>query len=66
MRFNHQMLRAIRLANNLTLEQFAKEIGRTRQAVHLWEVGEKTPTIKSLIKIINNYGINIEHFFIKE
>ena len=39
--------------NNLTIEQFAVSIGKTRQSVHSWLSGSKKPDLESAVIIDN-------------
>lgn len=52
-------LRLLRKSNNYTQDDFAKELGISRQAVSKWETGTAIPDLEVLLKISKLYGITI-------
>jgi DNA-binding Xre family transcriptional regulator len=44
----------------------AAEVGISRQAFHLWRSGESIPTLRTLEKLSNFLGCNIEDLVSKE
>ena len=61
--FNPDRLEALRLAHGLTKDQFAKKIGITRQIVHLWLTGKQQPTVRTVQKIAEAFGLDSAYFF---
>lgn len=45
------------------VSRFARRIGGSRQKVDQWINCTVTPSIGSLIKICNEYGVEVEFFF---
>ena len=64
--FDENKMRQLRLEKGLSLSQFAKAISKDRQLVHQWEIGKHSPTVGSLLKIINTFEIPASYFFSKE
>lgn len=54
-----KIIKKIRLKNNLTQAEFAKELGVTYQAVSKWENGKNIPDIAILKNISEKYDISI-------
>lgn len=54
-----KLIKKIRKENNLTQEEFAKNLGVTYQAVSKWERGLSIPDISILKEISNTYNIDI-------
>ena len=55
-------LKALRIYNNLTAEEFASLIGVHRQAVNRWESGRTMLTMKSFDEICKKLGLMPETF----
>lgn len=53
-------LKYLRLKNNLSQAQLAKEIGITRQALSKYELGVSDPNLYTLIKISNYFNCSID------
>lgn len=53
-------LRAARTAARMTQDDVAAEVGRTRQAVSLWEVGSTSPTVPELRRLCALYGVSAD------
>lgn len=51
-------LREARTQMNLTQEQVAGDIGRSRQAVSAWERGETMPTLREFAALVEIYGVS--------
>lgn len=64
--FDENKVKQLRLEKGLSLSQFAKAIRKPRQLVHQWESGNQSPTVGSLLKIINTFEIPAGYFFSKE
>ena len=54
-------LKTLRKKNNLTQSNLADSLAVSRQAVCMWERGERTPKISVLTKIANTFEITIDH-----
>ena len=54
-------LKTLRRKNNLTQEDLADSLAVSRQAVCMWERGERTPKISVLTKIAKTFEITIDH-----
>lgn len=52
----------IRHAVNYSTKQMAKAIGSSQPSINHWELGTQLPPIKTLIRICNITGIDIESF----
>lgn len=63
--FNPKRLREARLIRGLTISEFAKKIGVTRQAISQFELGEHTPKPDTMMAIINTLKFP-KGFFYKE
>lgn len=57
------LLRSGREAKGLTLEQVAKTLKVSNQAINQWEMGKTRPSLNRLHKISNLYGIPLQEFF---
>ena len=56
------LIKKIRLDNNLTQKEFAEKFGVTYQAVSKWENGKNLPDIETLKLICDTYNYNINNF----
>lgn len=59
-------LRKLRLKQKLTLEHIAKEIGFTKSFLSQVELNRTSPSIASLLKILNVLNISMDDFFKNE
>lgn len=55
-----QNLQQIRTKNGLTQEQFAEEMGVTRQSVSKWESGASFPEMETILKICERYQVGLD------
>lgn len=53
------VLKEIRMKNNLTQNEMAEKLAVTRQAVSRWENGDSTPNIETLKQISKDFNISI-------
>ncbi len=53
------VLKEIRMKNNLTQDEMAEKLAVTRQAVSRWETGDSTPNIETLKQISKDFDISI-------
>lgn len=56
----HEKISIIRKMNNLTQEEFAEELGVSRQALSKWENGASVPDIQMLLKIADYYNVTLD------
>lgn len=54
-------LKKLRKKNNLTQEDLAGSLAVSRQAVCMWERGERTPKVSVLTKIAKTFDISLDH-----
>ena len=54
-------LKTLRRKNNLTQEALADSLAVSRQAVCMWESGERTPKVSVLTQIAKNFEVTIDH-----
>lgn len=52
-----QMLNKYRLLKNLTMEQLAEEVGKTKSTISKWEAGTRSPKIYEIEEIAKYFGI---------
>lgn len=50
----------LRLASNLTQEEFAQILGLSRQAIQKWENGTTTPDINNIIRVAKFFNVSID------
>ena len=62
-KFKPKRIRELRESYQYTLEEFAKNIDVTKQAVAMWESGETTPSMKNITKMCNIYGVKPGYFW---
>ncbi|MGT2800668.1 helix-turn-helix domain-containing protein [Streptococcus marmotae] len=54
------MVKEYRLANNLTMEQLAEKIGKTKSTISKWESGTRSPKIYEIEEIAIFFGVHPE------
>ncbi|WP_373875059.1 helix-turn-helix domain-containing protein [Levilactobacillus humaensis] len=54
-------LRELREASGMTQESVASVIGRTKQAVSLYEIGTREPNVQNLIKLADLFHVTIDY-----
>lgn len=55
-----QIIKDLRVKDNLTQAKFADKYGVTYQAVSKWENGKSIPDLSVLTKICNDYNLNLD------
>lgn len=65
-KFNPDKLKSARLCEGYTIEKLAEAIGVSKQAVSLFEKGEVTPKLETLMKISQILQFPREYFFAEE
>ena len=61
-----ERLQALRKEHNMTQEDFAAQMGVSRQAVSKWESSRGYPEIEKIIYICNRYGVTMNDLFAEE
>ena len=56
----NEKISIIRKMNNLTQEEFAEELGVSRQAVSKWENGSSVPDVQMLLRIADYYNLTLD------
>ena len=56
----NEKITIIRKMNNLTQEDFAEELGVSRQAVSKWETGTSVPDVQLLLRIADFYNLTLD------
>jgi transcriptional regulator with XRE-family HTH domain len=64
MRYQSEKIKELRLQTGLTVSEFARKMGTTRQKVLLWEEGLTRPNISSLEKICSAFDVEPGYFFV--
>ena len=59
-------LKTLRKKNNLTQEDLANSLSVSRQAVCMWERGERTPKVSVLTKIAKTFGVSLDSMIMGE
>lgn len=59
-------LRIVRLANGLTQEEVAREIGVKSNALCQWELGQREPDFVSLVKLADFFGVSVDYLLDRE
>lgn len=55
-----EILKDLRVKNNMTQEYVAEKLNITRQAVSKWEAGQSSPSMANLISLAKLYDISVE------
>jgi len=56
----NEKITIIRKMNNLTQENFAEELGVSRQAISKWENGTSVPDVQLLLRIADFYNLTLD------
>ena len=56
-----ERLKELRLENNLTQNQLAKNLGLTHTAINLWESKKRVPSFDMVILIAQYFGVSLEY-----
>ena len=59
MSFHSKMIK-LRKIKGLTQENFANEVGVSRQSVYKWESGQSYPEVEKLLKIARTFGVTVD------
>ena len=54
-------LKTLREDNDLTQEDLASSLAVSRQAICMWEKGERMPKVSILTKIAKIFGVSLDH-----
>lgn len=55
-------LKNLRKSRKLTQEEFAEKIGVSRSTLSCYEIDQRTPSIKTLQIIAENFGVGLDYF----
>lgn len=55
-------LKNLRKSRKLTQEEFAEKIGVSRSTLSCYEIDQRTPSIKTLQVIAENFGVGLDYF----
>lgn len=56
-----EKLKELRLENNLTQNQLAKNLGLTHTAINLWESKKRVPNFDMVIIIAQYFGVSTDY-----
>lgn len=59
-------LRALRVKNELLVEQIALLIGVTTTSIRSYEAGTTVPNVAKLVTLANLFDVSLEYFFMDE
>ena len=59
MSFHSKMIK-LRKIKCMTQENFATEVGVSRQSVYKWESGQSYPDVEKLLKIARTFGVTVD------
>lgn len=55
-------IKNLRKSRKMTQEDFAAKIGVSRSTLSCYEIGQRTPTLKTLQEIATIFGIGLDYF----
>lgn len=55
-------IKNLRKSRKLTQEDFAEKIGVSRSTLSCYEIGQRTPTLKTLQHIADIFGVGLDYF----
>lgn len=56
-----ERLRALRLSQNLTLEQLANELSLVKQTIGNWEKGIRVPSLEASIALAEFFDVSLDY-----
>lgn len=56
-----ERLRALRLSQNLTLEQLANELSLVKQTIGNWEKGIRVPSLEASISLAEFFNVSLDY-----
>lgn len=56
-----ERLKTLRLSQNLTLEQLAKELGVVKQTIGNWETGIRAPSLEASITLAEYFNVSLDY-----
>ena len=56
-----EILKELRIENNLSQMDVAKAIGVSQAAIARWESGQQIPNIEYLVKLVNYFGVSADY-----
>lgn len=66
--FNRNAIRVLRMSKGMSQEDFAQRAGGglTKAHVHNWEAGKAMPSLGSLLRIVNQFAVPLDIFFVDD
>lgn len=55
-------IKNLRKSRKLTQEEFAEQIGVSRSTLSCYEIGQRTPHLKTLQQIADIFGVGLDYF----
>lgn len=55
-------IKTLRKSRKLTQQEFSQKIGVSRSTLSCYEIGQRTPSIKTLQEIAELFGIGLDYF----
>lgn len=65
-KFSGKLLKQIRIENNLTQEQLAKNVGVSGANISRWEAGIQEPSLNCYIRLSDYFGVSLNYFIGRE
>lgn len=59
-------IKNLRKSRKITQHEFADKIGVSRSTLSCYEIGQRTPNLKTLQQIANIFGVGLDYFGISE
>lgn len=59
-------IKNLRKSRKITQHEFAEKIGVSRSTLSCYEIGQRTPNLKTLQQIANIFGVGLDYFGISE
>ena len=59
-------IKNLRKSRKITQLEFAEKIGVSRSTLSCYEIGQRTPNLKTLQEIANIFGVGLDYFGISE
>ncbi len=56
-----ERLKELRIENNLTQQQLAKELNVSGNTIHSWETDKQEPSMTALLKISNIFNVSLDY-----
>ena len=57
-------IKALRKSRRMTQEDFSQKIGVSRSTLSCYEIGERTPNVKTLQHIADQFDLSLDYFYL--